>query len=271
VSRERLRLTKGAQVESLNRGSTQRWGKPFPAAPPSATAFQGPQNAPPTHVPGAKTALRLHISDFHRILRDMDIPESQTGSFMAEDPLDDVLNLEEQLYEQGYREGIADGTRAGRIEGRTFGLEKGFEKFLESGRLYGRSIIWANRLPNQKRPDSTSAEATETSQAAIGDGGLADHQTPVALPPLPNNSKLAKNITTLHALVEPDSLSTENTDDAVTDFDDRMRRAQGKVKIIEKMVGEDGAKEQVEAAGPSSSRASTGSGGQMATVRDGSW
>jgi hypothetical protein len=35
-------------------------------------------------------------------------------------------------------------------------------------------------------------------------------------------------------------LSTENSEDAVSGFDDRLKRAIGKVKIIEKLVGEEG-------------------------------
>jgi hypothetical protein len=42
----------------------------------------------------------------------------------------------------------------------------------------------------------------------------------------------------LYGLVETESLVTENTDEAVDEFDDRLRRAQGRVKVIERMVGE---------------------------------
>jgi len=33
-------------------------------------------------------------------------------------------------------------------------------------------------------------------------------------------------------------LSTENTEEAVSEFDDRLKRAEGKAKIIERLVGE---------------------------------
>lgn len=55
-----------------------------------------------------------------------------------------------------------------------------------------------------------------------------------------NNLRLTKHILTLYALVEPASLSIQNTEEAVSDFDDRLRRAEGKVKIIERMTGEGG-------------------------------
>ncbi|KAF4943966.1 hypothetical protein FGADI_13047 [Fusarium gaditjirri] len=137
----------------------------------------------------------------------------------SSDPFEDVLNLEERFYSEGYQQGIKDGVQAGRIEGRSFGMQKGFEKFLESGRLASKAIIWANRIPHK---DGTASGETCT------------------LPPLPRNARLEKNINTLYALVEPDTLSTENSDDAVQDFDDRVKRAQGKAKIIEKMAGSGG-------------------------------
>lgn len=130
---------------------------------------------------------------------------------MASDPLDDVLNLEDRFYQEGYQQGLRDGVQAGRIEGRSFGMQKGFEKFVESGRLASKAIVWANRLP-QSSPSCT-------------------------LPGLPKNARLEKNINTLYALVEPETLSTANTDEAVQDFDDRVKRAVGKAKIVERMAG----------------------------------
>ncbi|KAG5750398.1 hypothetical protein H9Q69_010437 [Fusarium xylarioides] len=140
----------------------------------------------------------------------------ETRQTDSSDPFEDVLNLEERFYSEGYQQGIKDGVQAGRIEGRSFGMQKGFEKFLESGRLASKAIVWANRIPHN---DGTASGETCT------------------LPPLPKNARLEKNINTLYALVEPDTLSTENSDDAVQDFDDRVKRAQGKAKIVEKMAG----------------------------------
>lgn len=134
---------------------------------------------------------------------------------MASDPLGDVFNLEDGFYRQGYNQGLADGVQAGKIEGRSFGMQKGFEKFLESGRLAGKSVVWANRIPS----------------------GQPDKDVACTLPPLPSNARLEKNVRSLYALVEPDTLSTANTDEAVQDFDDRVKRAQGKAKIVERMAG----------------------------------
>lgn len=149
----------------------------------------------------------------------------------SSDPFDDIINLEEKFYSDGHKAGIADGARAGRIEGRSFGIEKGYEKFVEAGRLYGKSVVWANRLP-QARASSASTEQQQQQQLLLpklnGGGG--------------GGGRLEKNVLTLHALVEPETLSTENSDEAVNDFDDRVKRAQGKARVIERQVGEEGVK-----------------------------
>ncbi|KAK4448264.1 hypothetical protein QBC34DRAFT_407849 [Podospora aff. communis PSN243] len=159
-----------------------------------------------------------------------------------EDPFEDILNLEEQFYQEGYQQGEEDGARAGLVEGRGLGLEKGFQKFFESGKLYGRAIVWANRLPTTAKPSQQQEKRAKSTDEA----GTSSSQTtsdeispqPERLPDLPRNARLEKHITTLYALVESESLSTENTDEAVNDFDDRLKRAQGKAKIIEGLVGE---------------------------------
>jgi hypothetical protein len=153
------------------------------------------------------------------------------------DPFDDILNLEDQFYLQGYQQGQADGLQAGRIEGRSVGLSKGFDKFFESGRFYGKAVVWANRLP--AGPSSTSNSLEEHGDGDEKTAAAATSETlELRLPPLSSNSRLEKNVVAVHALVEPDTLSTDNTDDAVDDFDDRVKRAQGKMKIVERIIGE---------------------------------
>lgn len=140
------------------------------------------------------------------------------------DPFDDIFTLEDRFYQEGYQQGLEDGEMAGRIEGRQFGMSTGFEKFLESGRLASQAVVWANRLPkdNQQQESSTS--------------GAASEKKPCSLPPLPNNARLEKNINMVYALVEPETLSTANSDEAVQDFDDRLKRAQAKAKVVTKMI-----------------------------------
>ncbi|KYK60535.1 DUF1715 domain-containing protein [Drechmeria coniospora] len=147
---------------------------------------------------------------------------------MSDDPLGDVFNIEDKFYQEGYKQGLEDGIKAGRVEGRSFGLQKGFEKFLESGRLAGKAVVWANRIPS-----STANQPGPTS----GEGKSAESKGVCTLPPLASNARLDKNIKMVYALVEPDTLSTENTDEAVQDFDDRLKRAQGKAKVVERMLG----------------------------------
>ena len=175
---------------------------------------------------------------------------------MEDDPFDSVLDLEETYYQEGYDLGVADGSRAGRIEGRVFGIEKGFEKFAAMGMLHGRAAVWASRLPrkkeqgkdNEKKATITQDEVTSSSLEAspnnliptssealvpAGDGVVAS-----GLPPLAVNPRLERHIQTLFALVEPDTFSTENTEESVADFDDRLKRAGAKAKVIERIVGE---------------------------------
>lgn len=160
---------------------------------------------------------------------------------MESDPFDDLLGLEDKFYEEGFQLGSTDGAKAGRTEGRAFGLEKGFEKYVENGRLHGRSIVWASRLAQSKskvpdqREDPMSQDRGQLTISAL-DGTIKF----LSLPELPHNPRLEKHLKVLYALTEPISLSTENSEDAVTDFDDRQKRAIGKMKIIERLVGEEG-------------------------------
>lgn len=177
---------------------------------------------------------------------------------MADDLFDGLLELEGTYYNEGHSLGVEDGRRAGLVEGRFFGLEKGFEKYAAMGQFHGRSIIWAGRL--QPSPQGPPVGKEETSNANTQDQASErlqsdsiqepteeacqhrsqDQGSPSTLPLLPENPRLEKHVRTLYALVEPSSLSTANNEDSVSDFDDRFRRAEGKVRIIEKLIGEVG-------------------------------
>ncbi|KAK4174918.1 hypothetical protein QBC36DRAFT_217358, partial [Triangularia setosa] len=162
-----------------------------------------------------------------------------------DDPFDSLLHLESQFYTEGYNQGAVDGVLAGRTEGRQLGLEKGYQKFLEAGRLYGRALVWANRLPARSSSSLPPAPSPQKLPAVPTTEAETEKKE---LPPLPKNPRLEKHITTLYALVETESLSMENTDEAVNDFDDRIKRGQGKAKIIERMVGEKSGGEEAGAA-----------------------
>lgn len=89
---------------------------------------------------------------------------------------------------------------------------------------------------NTEFKKSTSKPLASSTPNGVGDGDNGGFQN---LPPLPKNPRLEKHITTLLSLVDPLTLPTENTEDAVADFDDRLKKAAAKVKIIERIIGED--------------------------------
>lgn len=143
-------------------------------------------------------------------------------------PVSTAQNLESSYYTEGYALGRSDGARAGRIEGRVFGLEKGYEKFFAMGRLGGRAAVWGARLHQHEGADHREEEEEEEANKAVV-GVVA---------PLRQHPRLAGHVTTLHALAEAASLETRNTEDGVADFDDRLRRAEAKAKVIERVVVE---------------------------------
>ncbi|KAI1092610.1 DUF1715-domain-containing protein [Rostrohypoxylon terebratum] len=178
-----------------------------------------------------------------------------------DDFFDDVLNLEEKYYKEGYDEGYKDGTEAGRIEGRSVGMKKGFEKFLEAGRLQGKSIVWANRIPNLRKNSALHKDSQnpqqDSQQQEVPDAPSSSSQAekkqeaesepepepePEMLPLLNSNARLEKNVAMLYGLVEPGTLSTTNDDESVNDFDSRMKGAHGRLKMIERAIGEGASK-----------------------------
>lgn len=163
---------------------------------------------------------------------------------IEEDPFDTLLSLEDGFYKEGYDLGVSDGDRAGRVDGRLFGLEKGFEKYATMGKLHGRAVIWAGRIPGTvSEVDDTMTEGPkeEEPRSTVKRSSVQDENeqaTEGHAPLLPASTRLEMHIRTLYALAEPESLSTENNEDSVSDFDDRLKRAEGKVKILEKLTGE---------------------------------
>ncbi|KAI1935563.1 hypothetical protein LOZ66_005103 [Ophidiomyces ophidiicola] len=150
--------------------------------------------------------------------------------------LDSLLGLEEGFYAEGYELGVTDGQRAGYNEGSIFGIEKGFDKFQEMGRLYGKAIIWAKRLPGEHGLLHSSRTVNGASQDPGGSSKSAACN--VHLPDLPSNPRLEKHLTSFLSLVDPLTLPMENTEDAVAEFDERLKKAAVKAKIIEKILGE---------------------------------
>ena len=172
---------------------------------------------------------------------------------------------------------MSDGARAGFIEGRVFGIEKGFEKYLAIGRLHGHAAVWAGRLQKHQPPPAGGRQlASPSTMASDGEPnkqrsgmaqGLASSPCP-RLPNLPANPRLEKHIRTLYALTEPASLSTENTEDSVSDFDDRLKRALAKVKVIEKLIGESDLGRDGDSGLPEEQRWNKGKGGGDGSIED---
>lgn len=81
----------------------------------------------------------------------LQVPETHEIRFglptrMNEDPVSNILCLEEDYYKEGWNTGIVDGSMAGRVEGRAIGIEKGFEKFTLLGNYHGRTLIWGAKF-----------------------------------------------------------------------------------------------------------------------------
>lgn len=151
---------------------------------------------------------------------------------MDTDILDNILSLEEQFYKEGYDLGVIDGARAGYTEGSVFAVEKSFEKLLQLGRLYGKALVW-----NQRLLSSGVSEEASPSKVGEGNDGITTDMCD-AMPPLHQGSRLAKNIQTLLALVDPATLVLKNAEDAISEIEERLKGAALKVKLIQRALGE---------------------------------
>ncbi|OQE15872.1 hypothetical protein PENSTE_c026G06829 [Penicillium steckii] len=159
---------------------------------------------------------------------------------MESNLLDSLLDLEEQFYKEGYDLGVADGAHAGYTEGSVFAVEKGFEKFVEMGRLYGKALVWAQRLADSK------IKSSETSEQSLTTPVVADTLSPSLDPSIskelprlpPHSARLARNLQTLMELVDPASLDMNNDEEAVNDVDERLKGAAVKAKLIQRAMGE---------------------------------
>ncbi|RHZ66214.1 Yae1 family protein [Aspergillus thermomutatus] len=161
---------------------------------------------------------------------------------MEKNLLDGLLDLEEEFYQEGYSLGAADGAQAGYTEGSVFAVEKGFEKFVELGRLYGKALVWAQRVADSDFSRHSSQESDETdalkTQPYNEDDLLLEPFVCKEMLPLPASLRLVKNLEILLELVDPASLPMENTEEAVTDVDERLKGATVKAKLIQRALGE---------------------------------
>ncbi|EED20251.1 conserved hypothetical protein [Talaromyces stipitatus ATCC 10500] len=134
---------------------------------------------------------------------------------MDTDILDNILSLEEQFYKEGYDLGVIDGARAGYTEGSVFAVEKSFEN------------------------SSTTTEGmNEDIPSKDEDENAINTDICNSMPALHPGSRLAKNIQTLLGLVDPATLVLQNTEDAVSEIEERLKGALVKVKLIQRALGE---------------------------------
>lgn len=153
---------------------------------------------------------------------------------MASNLLDSLLDLEEQFYKEGFDLGAADGTEAGYTEGSVFAVEKGYEKFVELGRLYGKALVWAQRLAKSKPSKPSDLPSAGKQDVLAVDPSICSEMR--SLPP--HSTRLARNLYTLLELVDPASLDMTNTEEAVNDVDERLKGAILKAKLIQRAMGE---------------------------------
>jgi hypothetical protein len=150
---------------------------------------------------------------------------------VASDPFDDLLGLEEDYYQEGYDAGVADSRYAGMIEGRVFGMEKGAEKTLELGKLQGRALVWRGRIGTSRTTVDPSSNRQTPDTARL-------REVFQSLQSLSNHSRLQKHVDGLLTVSDAQTISKNNSDEAVAEFDDRIARSKAKAKIIANIVGE---------------------------------
>jgi hypothetical protein len=149
---------------------------------------------------------------------------------MEHNLLDSLLDLEEQFYNEGFELGNKDGAETGYTEGSVFAVEKAYEKFVEMGRLYGKALVWAERLELKSHEPSVQSATDEIS---------LDPSICKDMPSLPpHSSRLVRNLQTLLELVDPATLDMSNTEEAVNDVDERLKGAATKAKLIQRAMGE---------------------------------
>ncbi|KAF2718206.1 DUF1715-domain-containing protein, partial [Polychaeton citri CBS 116435] len=144
---------------------------------------------------------------------------------------DSLLDLEDQYHNEGFRLGLSDGERAGRAEGRSFGLSKGFEKFIEMGRLHGRAAVWDSQLI---RP--LPAVSSDEGAKAVDE---REREQLRAIGSTDASGRLRKHVQRLVTLTDPETLPTENSEEGVSEVDDRLKDAKAKATLIARIIGED--------------------------------
>ncbi|KAL4905698.1 hypothetical protein BDW74DRAFT_151827 [Aspergillus multicolor] len=152
--------------------------------------------------------------------------------------LESLLDLEEDFYKEGFNLGTADGAETGYTEGSVFAVEKGFEKFIELGKLYGKALVWAQRLADMEQHTNETSPNLESPVELQRDESSVMPSVCAEMAHFPHSSRLARNLDTLLELVDPASLPMRNTEEAVSDVDERLKGALTKAKLVQRAFGE---------------------------------
>ncbi|CUM68521.1 uncharacterized protein PRCAT00006247001 [Priceomyces carsonii] len=113
---------------------------------------------------------------------------------------EEVLNLEEQSYQKGFEEGIAKGAQERYIEGKEYGLQTGFQRFLIVGYLKGLAEYWEDNISSY------------------------------------DQKSLPSHISQLKELLN--GVPTSNEEEDVADYDNKVKKARNKARLIANMVGD---------------------------------
>ncbi|KAK9366913.1 hypothetical protein V1509DRAFT_641233 [Lipomyces kononenkoae] len=128
-----------------------------------------------------------------------------------DDVFESLLTLESSFYQQGYNDGLNDGRRRGMSEGKQFGLQTGFQRYVSVGILEGRCRVW-----NELRRDMTTLSNTSGDVVPLGGG------------------RSTKQLQVLTELVT--GIPTENTEEAVDEYENRLKRASARAKVVVRLL-----------------------------------
>lgn len=158
---------------------------------------------------------------------------------MSVDPFDELLELENDFYKEGFEAGVADSAYAGLIEGKLFGLEKGYDKAIELGKARGRALVWEQRLAKDLgAPTNAESGSTDTTLSSKSDAETDISTIASKLDPLPNNARLRKHVDFLVSITDPTSVPKDNSDESVSEVDERVTKIRARMKMLSNLWGE---------------------------------
>lgn len=193
-------------------------------------------------------ALPLPLASTTSITTPSTAPPTPRDIDSERDPFDILLDLESAYEARGYTDGLHDGKAQALSSSTLFGIEKGFEKYIVMSRLRFRAEKWARAFDVHVDHNTPAPAAVPVSSSVGGVNVGADANADMA-PAAQGagvevgtenshvHSRLQKHTATLLKLTSAQTMDYANTDEAIGDFEERLKRAQAKCKVIERMVG----------------------------------